>query len=45
MIGMIVRDWENAKLNTETRKIAVIARDRLIAVIGKLEGKPVHGAG
>ena len=45
MIGVIVRDREEAKPTTGTQGIAVIARDRVIPVIGKLYGRPVHSAG
>lgn len=36
MIGVIASDREKAKSTTEMQKIAVI---------GKLEARPVHGAG
>jgi hypothetical protein len=39
MIGVMVRDAEKPKPTTETQEIAVIARDRVIAVIGKLDGQ------
>jgi len=41
MIGVIVREREEAKPSTETQKVAMIPRNQVIAVIGETRGRPV----